>query len=81
MAEVNHNFIAGEWVAGVSEIANINPSDLSDTIGQYAQADTAQLQRALDAAFDAQQEWAKIGLEARYGILMNIGNELIARCD
>jgi len=81
MAEMNHNFIAGEWVAGASEIDNINPSDLSDTIGQYAQADTAQLQRALDAALDAQHEWAKIGLEARYGILMNIGNELIARCD
>ena len=81
MAEVNHNLIAGEWVAGASEIANINPSDLSDTVGHYAQADTAQLQRALDAALDAQHAWAKIGLEARYGILMNIGNELIARCD
>ena len=56
MPELNHNFIAGEWVAGASEIANINPSDLSDTIGHYAQADTAQLQRALDAAVDAQPE-------------------------
>ena len=59
MAEANHNFIAGEWVVGASEIANINPSDLSDTIGHYAQADTAQLHRALDAALDAQQEWAR----------------------
>ena len=81
MAEVNHNFIAGEWLAGASEIANINPSDLSDTIGHYAQADTVQVQRALEAALDAQHVWAKVGLEARYGILMNIGNELIARCD
>ena len=81
MAETNHNFIAGEWVAGASEIANINPSDLSDTIGMFAQADSAQLQRALEAAKQAQAEWAKVGLEKRYSILMNIGNELIANCE
>ena len=55
MAEVSHNFIAGEWVACESEIANINPSDLSDTIGHFAQADTGQLLRALDVALDAQR--------------------------
>jgi acyl-CoA reductase-like NAD-dependent aldehyde dehydrogenase len=77
----NYNFIAGEWLAGTREIANINPSDLSDTIGMYAQADSAQLQRALEAANDAQKEWAKTGLEKRYSTLMNIGNELIANCE
>jgi len=81
MSEVNHNFIAGEWLAGASEIANINPSDLSDTIGLYAQADNTQLQRALEAAADAQKQWAKTGLEKRYNLLMNIGNELIANCE
>ena len=40
MSNLNHNFIAGEWLAGASELANINPSDLSDTIGNYAQADS-----------------------------------------
>jgi len=81
MAQANHNYIAGEWLAGASEVANINPSDLSDTVGMYAQADSTQLQRALDAANSAQKEWAKTGLEKRYTVLMNIGNELIARCE
>jgi alpha-ketoglutaric semialdehyde dehydrogenase len=81
MSAANYNFIAGEWVAGVSEIANINPSDLSDTVGLFAQADTAQLNTALQAAKIAQAEWAKSGLEARYTALMNIGNELIANCE
>ena len=81
MAEENHNYIAGEWVAGASEIANINPSDLSDTVGLYAQADNVQLQNALDAAAVAQIAWSKTGLEARYTALMNIGNELIANCE
>jgi aldehyde dehydrogenase (NAD+) len=81
MSNPNLNFIAGEWLAGVDELANVNPSDLSDIIGHYAQADAAQLQRALDAAAVAQREWAGVGLERRYNVLMAIGNELIARCE
>jgi len=81
MTNNNYNFIAGEWIAGASEVANINPSDLSDIIGMYAQADRSQLDRALDAARSAQIEWAKVGLEKRYNALMNIGNELIANCE
>ena len=81
MTNLNQNFIAGEWLAGASEIPNINPSDLSDTIGNYAQADEAQLNRALDAAAEAQKAWAQAGLERRYNVLMAIGNELIERCE
>jgi acyl-CoA reductase-like NAD-dependent aldehyde dehydrogenase len=81
MSNLNHNFIAGEWLAGAGEVANVNPSDLSDVIGYYAQADGAQLQRALDAAADAQRQWAGVGLEKRYSVLMAIGNELMTRSD
>ena len=81
MSSLNYNFIAGEWLAGASDIANINPSDLSDTIGHFAQADSAQLQHALDSAQAAQREWGAAGLERRYNVLMAIGAELIARCD
>lgn len=41
------NYIAGEWLAGVSEVENRNPSDTSDLIGMFAQADAVQLDRAL----------------------------------
>ncbi|MCP4212575.1 MAG: aldehyde dehydrogenase family protein [Halieaceae bacterium] len=81
MSNLNQNYIAGEWLAGNSEIVNINPSDLSDTVGRYAQADGAQLLRALDAARAAQREWGEAGLERRYNVLMAIGNEMIARSD
>ena len=73
------NFIAGEWVAGESEIENRNPSDISDLIGLYAQASADQLETALDAARTAQVEWANAGIERRYSALMAIGEELIAR--
>ena len=81
MTEVTQNYIAGEWLAGDGEIANINPSDLSDTIGHYAQASSEQLEHALDAAAQAQRAWAASGLEARYNALMAIGNELMARAE
>lgn len=74
------NYIAGEWVDGTSTIANISPGDSSDTIGHYAQADAAQTHAAIAAAQSGQIEWQKSGLEQRYTVLMNIGNELIERC-
>jgi len=73
------NYIAGAWHDGETTIENINPSDLSDSIGHYAQANRRQLDKTLDAAASAQKQWVKTGLEARQSILMNIGNELMAR--
>lgn len=79
MTTPNHNFIAGKWVAGASEIENRNPSDTSDLIGLYSQASTDQLDVAVDAACDAQKLWQGVGIEARYKALMDIGQEMIAR--
>lgn len=76
---LHKNFIAGEWVAGESEVENRNPSDVSDLIGMFAQASGDQVEQALDAARSAQAEWARTGMEARQTVLMTIGNEMMAR--
>jgi len=81
MSMMNKNYIAGEWLTGESEIENINPSNIKDVIGSYAQASNEQLHTALQSAKSAQKIWANTGLEARYNALMAIGNELIARSD
>jgi len=73
------NYIAGEWLDGPRQLANVNPSDTGDTIGHYAQASAEQLDAAVAAAKVAQREWAQSGLEARYKVLMAIGDEMIAR--
>ncbi len=78
-ADTFGNFIGGRWQAGASEIENRNPSDLSDLIGSYAQADRAQAEAAVAAAREAAETWAASGLETRYKVLMAIGEELIAR--
>ena len=72
-------YIDGQWQSGQTEIENRNPSDLSDIIGQYAQASGEQLQSALDAARAAQPIWYAAGIQKRHDVLMAIGTELIAR--
>lgn len=74
-------YIAGQWVEGESTVANHSPSDRQDLIGHYAQASVAQVGEAIAAARQGQREWAKSGLESRYGVLMAIGDELAARKD
>ena len=61
MTRETRNFIAGHWQDGAATAENRNPSDLSDVIGAYAQADAAQLGTALDAARAAQPAWGTTG--------------------
>lgn len=79
MSMATQNYIGGQWLDGESTLENRNPSDLSDVIGHFAQASGAQLEQALEAARQAQRQWAATGLERRYSVLMAIGNELMAR--
>ncbi|WP_025820600.1 aldehyde dehydrogenase family protein [Shewanella marina] len=74
-------YINGEWQLGVDTKANINPSDISHSLGDFAQANAAQVQTAIDAARAAQPVWQNTPLEHKQKILQAIGDELIARCD
>jgi len=81
MSETFKNYIAGAWVDGPDAVENVNPSDLSDSLGRFAQADAAQIVEAVAAARAAQAGWAATGLEDRYAALMAIGEELKSRAD
>ena len=75
----HNNLIAGEWVASGHYAPNINPSNLADVIGEYAQADAAQLNDAVAAAQRAFPAWATGGIQARSDALDKIGSEILAR--
>ncbi|MFA0438912.1 aldehyde dehydrogenase [Vibrio sp. 10N.286.49.C2] len=77
----NALYIAGEWQSGISTVANINPSDITENLGQFAQASEAQVEQAISAAKQAQPEWEKTPIERKQAVLQAIGDELIARCD
>ncbi len=75
------NLIAGEWHGGASVTVNRNPSDVSDVIGEYAQADRAQAEAAIGAAKQAFPGWATGSIQERANILDRAGTEIIARKD
>jgi len=79
MSEMFANLIGGDWVPGSDTIENLNPSDLSDVIGHYAQADLDQLGDAISAARAALPACREMALEARQRSLDSIGRELMAR--
>ncbi|HLA02461.1 MAG TPA: aldehyde dehydrogenase family protein [Aestuariivirga sp.] len=81
MMALHKNFINGEWVAGSGAKENINPSDISDVVGEYAQADKAQTESAIAAAQAAQPAWASTTPQQRADILEAAGIELLARKD
>ncbi len=81
MVEEFHNLIGGAWVAGGRTIENVNPSDLSDVIGNYAQATAIQLEEAVAAARAALPACREMGLEARQTALEKTGRELMDRAE
>jgi len=81
MTDLHRNFIAGEWLAGSDVSKNINPSDLSDVIGEYTRADRAQADTAIAAARAAFPGWSMSSVQDRANMLDAVGNAILARKD
>lgn len=75
------NFIDGEWTGSSTSLENINPSDVSDTVGYYSIADAAQVSDAIAAAENAFSRVDSPGIQRRSEILDTIGSEILARRD
>ncbi len=78
---VHANWIGGEWLTATHAAPNINPSDLSDVVGEYALGDAAQVDQAVAAARRAFPAWATSGVQTRADALDKIGSEILARRD
>jgi alpha-ketoglutaric semialdehyde dehydrogenase len=75
------NYINGEWIPGSAWTPNRNPSDLSDVIGEYAQADVDQTNAAVAAAKKAFAAWSVSSIQDRANILDKVGSDILARKD
>ncbi|HXV28862.1 MAG TPA: aldehyde dehydrogenase family protein, partial [Sinorhizobium sp.] len=58
---LHQNLIAGEWVGG-DGIANINPSNTNDVVGEYARASAEDAKAAIAAAKVAFPAWSRSGI-------------------
>lgn len=77
----HENLIAGTWVSGTDQSENINPSNLSDSIGHYARADAVQVDDAVCAARDALPKWAHASPQVRADLLDAVGIAILAQKD
>ena len=75
----HQNYIAGEWVDGSTVTRDINPSNTNDLVGEYAQADAAQTNAAIEAAHAAFPTWSRTTPQERHDILLRIATEILAR--
>ncbi len=76
-----NNLINGEWVSSAGASININPSDVTDIVGEYAQADIAQVHDAIATAKVTQRLWGVSTPQQRFDVLDYIGSEILARKD
>jgi len=81
MAPRYDNFIAGEWVPGDGLTPNINPSDTSDIVGEFAAGTAEQVADAVRAAREAFPTWSQSPIQQRFDILDAVGNQIIQRAE
>ncbi|HYG72811.1 MAG TPA: aldehyde dehydrogenase family protein [Actinomycetota bacterium] len=75
------NFVGGVAVDGSTTAPDVNPSDRSDVIGEFAIGDAGQVDDAVEAALAAQRSWAAATPAERFTALELVGTELAARAD
>ena len=73
--------INGNWKETMSGIPNINPSDTTETIDVYSQADANETNQAILAASSAFSEWSQTSPQLRHDILSNVAREIFSRKD
>ncbi|WP_408960205.1 aldehyde dehydrogenase family protein [Natrinema sp. 74] len=83
MSTVYANYIDGQWNESQSgdtfEVQN--PADTDDIVGAYQSSTQEDVETAIDAAVDAQDEWANMPGPSRGQVLKKAGNHLDARKD
>lgn len=83
MVNTYQNYVNGTWVDAASgeTFETVNPADPTDVVAAYQQSDTADAERAVEAAAAAQDEWANTPGPQRGAILREASQNLAARKD
>ena len=77
--DVKGNYIAGAWVIGDELLQDLNPSNLSDVVGEFSRSSAEQTRIAIAAAREAFKKWSHSSVQLRFEMLDRIGDEILAR--
>jgi aldehyde dehydrogenase (NAD+) len=75
------HYIGGEWIDAAEKTQSLNPSDISDIVGLYAEGNPTLVNDAVNAAQAAFSTWASSTPHQRFQVLDFIGNEIISYKD
>ena len=75
------NYIDGRPVESREMAPDINPSNTSDVVGEFARASKSDLDAAIAAARQAFPAWSKTTPQTRFDVLDKAGTEILTRKD
>src|SRR5919108_5551160 len=81
MPAVFPNLIDGRAIDSADRVPDINPSNVSDVVGQFARGTAADVEQAIAAARNAFDNWSQTTPQERFDILDRAGTEILARKD
>jgi aldehyde dehydrogenase (NAD+) len=73
------NLIDGRQLDSTERTTDLNPSNLSDIVGEFANASTSDLEEAIASARTAFKRWSKTNPQERFDVLDRAGTEILAR--
>ena len=75
------NLIDGRPLDSTDRNTDINPSNLSDVVGEFARASSSDVEQAIASARTAFKKWSRTNPQERFDILDRAGTEILARKD
>src|ERR1700730_2874069 len=79
MTTTYQSYINGEWLGASTWVPNINPSDLSDVVGEATSANESMVNDAIGAARHAFKSWSHSTPQQRFDILDAAGSKILER--
>ncbi len=79
MATTFPNLIDGRQLDSAERNTDINPSNLSDVVGEFARGSSSDVEQAIASARTAFKKWSRTNPQERFDILDRAGTEILAR--
>jgi alpha-ketoglutaric semialdehyde dehydrogenase len=79
MATAFPNLIDGQSIDSTERTPDINPSNITDVVGEFARATAADVERAIASARQAFAKWSHSTPQERFDVLDRAGTEVLSR--
>jgi aldehyde dehydrogenase (NAD+) len=81
MATTFPNLIDGQKLDSAERTTDVNPSNLTDVVGEFARASSGEVGQAIASARTAFKKWSRTTPQERFDVLDRAGSEILARKD